>query len=350
MTDRHDQLESGNRAVERLSAAWNAFVRGDAEAVTWVGTDAAVVRAVHALDTVPDPNPAFLGRLKEDLMRAEPVVAATPLPCPASLPVYLSNGTAPARALPHVARSSRRTWRLPAAAVLAIVVGYSGLALWGGGDDPSEPKMLPAYGAASAAALPWQETPECDVPTRSVESFEALLAESMTALPIGPINPDGSTMVGEEDRGIRGFAPSDEVGIPADATTVAAIEVTVRELTACRNARQQGRHYALWTDAAILRADEEAERAGGHFSLLTTLIRAGEYIEQLEGTPEAVSVNVIWTFDAVEDVRVLSDGRVRAMVFYGVAGGELPMPTYFVEQDGVYLLDDAEGWTYTESG
>ena len=43
---------------------------------------------------------------------------------------------------------------------------------------------------------------------------------------------------------------------------------------------------------------------------------------------------------------MLSDGRVRARVIFGTADGELPLVTYFVERDGVYLLDDAEGWTY----
>ena len=352
MTDRTDRVETDRQDIERLSVAWNAFVRGDTGAVAGNDPDAAVVRAIHALGIAPGPDPVFLGRLKEVLMRAVPGEAASLQLRPASLPAYLSNGTAADHSLPRAGRAHFQSWRLAVAAVLAIAVGIAGMAFWTGGDNSSQPTMLPAYGAASAPALPWQETPECDVPARTVESFEALIAKAQTVLPYGPINLNGSTTGRSPASGLRSFAPSNEAGIPADAITVAAVNATVRELAECRNAHQVGRHYALWTDDAMLRAEpiltDPNDRSNRGW--MTRLIGSVGYLEALEGTPPGVQADDVWTVVDVEDVRVLSDGRVRATVFYGTADGDLPLETYFVEQDGVYLLDDAEGWTYSVGG
>ena len=232
MTDARGGADAERQTAERLGAGWNAHVRGDPDAGRLMGQDGAVVRAVHALGAVPGPDPDFLVRLKEDLMRTD-----TPATPPTPWPTFPHTGGGRPLMLPRRQTARWWTWRLAAAALMVVGIGLAVAALRPGGDDGEDPTLLPAYGAATASALGWQETPACDVPARSLDSLEALLAASQTEAGV-PRPP----------------TPSTEPGQPADAATVAAIEATARELAACRTERKLGEEFALWTDAAVLRA------------------------------------------------------------------------------------------------
>jgi hypothetical protein len=200
------------------------------------------------------------------------------------------------------------------------------LALQTGNNDEGNPTSLPAYGDASSVAITWQETPECDIPARPSDSFQTLFAMSA-----GDITPT---------------PPPDEVGTAADIATVAAIEALVRELVACHNAGQPGRYYALWTNTAILWTNRIMSEPKPSSSWLQSVWQAAEAAEAADGTPEPGEPVEIWTVQGVNDITVLSDGRVRATVRYETPRGEFAVLTHFDQRDGQFLLDAAAGWTY----
>lgn len=317
-----------NRDAARLGRIWDALGRG--QDVTGKDADlenVSEIRRLLRLDRQPAPDTMFVARLERDLIRPSPAIGDSPRTEPPT-PFPLRGATA-------LDGSGRIPWgdEVPAwrrwvvaAAILVLAGVLAATAVFSGGGDSTKPTVLPAYGAASPDAPPWQETASCDVPPRPAEDFTALLAGT----PPATLPATGSLEV---------VAPRD----PADA-----IEETVRELTACRNARDVARHYALWTDEAILRADLRSGQDTDQ-SLLETLIRSMDYVVQLNGTPEPVLESGVWRLLGIDDVSPLPEGRVRATVRFLVPGGELAMEMIFVGRDGVALLDDAEGWTYESS-
>ena len=126
------------------------------------------------------------------------------------------------------------------------------------------------------------------------------------------------------------------LGEPADPATVAAVTATVRELLACQNRIENGRFYALVTDALLRRwgpiPGETPEDIPAHLAPLEP-IPVEEYVRLL----------------AVTDVSVMADGRVAALV----VSDDPPIPPegpetllmLFVEEEGRWLIDEITGFT-----
>lgn len=312
-----------------LGRAWDTFRRMDLERCD--PNDVATMRSLIALDRLPLPDPRFVARLEGALTGTG---AASQLP-----PLHWQSVQAAGPVVDH-----GEVWSLPelpvwsrrpalarwAAAGMAVFIcgALAFLALQAGNNDDDNPTFLPAYGDASTVALPWQETSECDVPARTGDSFRTLLP-----LSAGELTPT---------------PPPDEAGTTANISTVAAIEATTRELVSCHNAQQPGRFYALWTNTAILWTNRimTSPQDG---SWLESIWQAVESTESANGTPERGKPAEIWTVEGIEDIQVLTDGRVRATVRYGTPSGEFAVLTHFDQRDGAYLLDAAAGWTYSGS-
>jgi len=160
---------------------------------------------------------------------------------------------------------------------------------------------------------------ECRVEPRTTEDYQRLLGTAPAATPDAPSSP------------LPGSLPT---GDAADATTVAEIEATVREVTACANGGDLGRTLALLTDRYL--------RSSG-------LLDPASVNEIVGSTPEPVpAVQRTWVV-SVTGVRVLPDGRVSAIVTR--AGGvEDAHPTLgvtelvtFARVDGRFLIDESTG-------
>lgn len=311
-----------------LSREWDLIVRDGPDHRGDESVELTEVKRLYRLDRQPEPDSTFVTGLEATLMRtaARTIVVGSIAPPPLltrSRAVALDK----AQESPWWRQRDGLPWRRMAAAIAILVAAgaLTATAMFSGGGDPTVPTILPAYAAASPDARPWQSSARCDVPPRPTEDFVALLASSE-----------------------RGGAPpvesTDTGGRVADPEVTNAIEAVVTELIACRNARDVARHYALWTDDAILRANLISAQSNDSV-LLESLIRSMDYVERLDGTPEPVTEDRVWTFLAVENVVVLSDGRIRATVRFGVPGGALPMEMIFENRNGEFLLDEATGWT-----
>jgi hypothetical protein len=182
-----------------------------------------------------------------------------------------------------------------------------------------------------ADTTPRQATPtaavaptECRVEPRAIPLYEAL-----ALLPTGTPSPD-------DDR--RDPTATIPAGPPADATTVAAATATMREYIACQNAGDYRRQFALVTD----------EYLRGFFSLVAEVaigLRMPPALAVLtftagEPLPRAEQVRI--TIEAIEDVRVLPDGRVAAAVVFRDPTREPEISTdvaIFEQVKGRWLLD-----------
>ncbi|MEA2524979.1 MAG: hypothetical protein QOF73_2206 [Thermomicrobiales bacterium] len=121
-------------------------------------------------------------------------------------------------------------------------------------------------------------------------------------------------------------------GEPADEATVAAITAAVREYIACLNAGDNARVLALYTDRGLL-------------DLLGGAIVGGATAQQVLdalGTAQPLPEDQRTLLYGIDDVRVLPDGRVAALII----GDDLAKPNppgpaliYFVEVDGRWLVD-----------
>ena len=125
-------------------------------------------------------------------------------------------------------------------------------------------------------------------------------------------------------------------GEPAEPETVDGVTATVRELYACLNAGDELRAAALFTDAYF-------ERLFSQFGRLPP--------EELAGfaAPPRPAPERLWTrLVAVRDVRLLSDGRIGAVVVTDDPVGPPTEPEarffVFVEADGRFLIDEPIGY------
>jgi hypothetical protein len=150
---------------------------------------------------------------------------------------------------------------------------------------------------------------ECQITPRSIESIASALATPVAGTP---------TMA----TAARDIA----IGQPADAETVRAVTTLVREATACGNVGDYLRVFALYTDNGlrVFAADR------------------GMTAEQLAGALAATPVPLpeeSWQAARVQDVRVLSDGRVTAFIEFLAPKGIGAVFIALVHQGDRYFVD-----------
>jgi hypothetical protein len=150
---------------------------------------------------------------------------------------------------------------------------------------------------------------ECRIAPRSIESIASALARPVAGTPT-TARPGGDMATGQ----------------PTDAETVAAVTALAREATACGNAGDYRRVFALYTDNGlrVFAADR------------------GMATEQLAGflaaTPAPLP-EVSWQGVRVREVRIQSDGRVTVFIDFRSPQGIGSVFVALVHQGDRYLVD-----------
>ena len=150
---------------------------------------------------------------------------------------------------------------------------------------------------------------ECQIAPRSIESIVAALATPVAGTPI-VAKPDSDVAAGE----------------PGDAETIVSVTTLVREATACGNAGDYRRVFALYTDNG----------------LRVFATDRGMAVEQLAGFLGATPVPLpeeSWQAARVRDVRVQSDGRVTAFADFRSPQGIGTVFVSLVKQGDRYFVD-----------
>ena len=175
---------------------------------------------------------------------------------------------------------------------------------------------VPSPAANSLAPSP----EECTVEPISPERLTQVIAT-----PVPAVSPE-ATPVGSPTP----FAMP--AGQDADEATVAAITAAVREYIACINAGDLARALALYSDRGLR-------------DLLGAALANGATAQQiLDALPTAhpLPEDQRTLIYGIDDVRVLPDGRVAALVIgYDLSKPNPPGPAliYFVKVDGRWLVD-----------
>lgn len=165
-----------------------------------------------------------------------------------------------------------------------------------------------AQDAADATPAPAATVGECTVPPRPVEEFAALAQASPGAavsIPLG--TPSGTPLPSEGE-------------LPADPAAVDAVVETIEQQVACLNAGDLARTTALWTD------DYFHRQLGG--------IPGADRLVAAEPTPVPAADRA--RLLGVEDIQVLPDGRVSALVKSEGATSLVVLE----KSGGRYLIDD----------
>jgi hypothetical protein len=121
-------------------------------------------------------------------------------------------------------------------------------------------------------------------------------------------------------------------GEAADEATIAAITATIRGYLACLNAGDLARALALYSDQGLR-------------DLFAGAIANGATAEQILdslGTPQSLPEDQRNLLYGVDDVRVLPDGRVAALIIgdnLAEPGPPGPALIYFSQVDGRWLID-----------
>lgn len=175
---------------------------------------------------------------------------------------------------------------------------------------------LVAPPATPTGALDVPAAEECRVAPRSRESVLTLL-------------DDTAGRTAESD----GFDPiaSAPAGAPADPETVAAVTATLRELSACENARDLLRAMALVSDDQLRLRSSAPGGIDAFAAALATPPAPRPFAERS-------------AMATVRDVRVLDDGRVGAIVEGGTVArpnAGVPRWSAFVRVGGRLLLDES---------
>jgi hypothetical protein len=166
----------------------------------------------------------------------------------------------------------------------------------------------------------------CTVEPRTEEEVAALVA---TATPT-PEPDEGAATDRDEWADSPGELPQGE---PADLETVAQITAAAREFAACLNATDWPRSLALMTGRSIAGADDPGD-------ISSLFASAGTPVPSTGDGPSEIA----WV--RVSDVRVLDDGRVGAVVVWGVTNNPSPKPSpeanfhIFLRVDNRWLLDE----------
>jgi hypothetical protein len=198
--------------------------------------------------------------------------------------------------------------RLRGRGLLAIVVALCSLIVVG------VPGVI-AQAGTPVAAPNGPTADECMVEPRSKDELRALFREAAaTPIPAG-LEASPTPAVPPE-------------GAPADEQTVAEVTKTWRQYLACLAAGDQARMFALLSDAMV-RRQFVIDIAFG--------VTENALFAYLAATPEPLPADESVPFVPIEDVRLLSDGRV-AVVGPGDQGrGDVRI---FVKQGDRWFLDD----------
>ena len=171
------------------------------------------------------------------------------------------------------------------------------------------PGMTLAQEGTATADFVTPDPAECRIAPRSIESIASALATPIAGTP-ATANPSGEVATGQ----------------PADAETVAAVTALAREATACGNAGDYRRVFALYTDNG----------------LRVFATDRGMTVEQLAGALAATPVplpEASWQGVRVRDVRIQSDGRVTAFIDFRSPQGVGSVFVALVHQGDRYLVD-----------
>jgi hypothetical protein len=185
---------------------------------------------------------------------------------------------------------------------------------------------------ATPAAFPANPHPtECQVEPRPIGFFERFVV-SAKPTPAATVEATATPFVPPQ-------------GTPADPTTVASIEATVREFFACFHAGDVRRYWALFSERLI------TERFAANPP-------TAEDLEFFDAEPVPLPSELRITVIAVRDVTVQSDGRVGAFVEYDrpfepPRGSDLDY-LFFIEEGGRFRIDqiveDLEAQPEPETG
>lgn len=208
----------------------------------------------------------------------------------------------------------RRPSLLPFLLVVVLVAGICGprTPATAGSAQEASPE------AASEVSFPITPDPaRCMVEPRAAESFAALLGT-----PVADGAPDGA------ERAVAPPVVEVPVGEWADEEVRDGIIATVVESSACFNAGDTGRAFALFTDAFVQGYVADNALTAGDIAMLTA-------------APEPVLAEVQETVLAVTDVSMLPDGRAGAFVVTASSwSGPDTSYTLFVQQGERWLLDE----------
>jgi hypothetical protein len=119
-------------------------------------------------------------------------------------------------------------------------------------------------------------------------------------------------------------------GQPADAETTAAVESTVRQAVACRNAGDYRRAYALFTDAMLTRMFGSDETI------------SPEIVAAIAEGPLRVPRGERLTIVSIGPVQIDADGRASAVVETKSRDGDFRDLLVFTKGPNGWLIDDAE--------
>jgi len=228
--------------------------------------------------------------------------------------------------------------------ILALVFGLL-LSTGGGPAIVSAQDETPPGGDAVGPA-------ECRVAPRSINEIRRMIAALPTQVPFEGIPPPGDVVevsgprealdvtIGGTPMVVDGTVvatapsrhpsqpPAPPPGESADPQTAAEITAAVREFIACENGEDPLRYYALFSDAALRQ-------------LLANVVPVGDeeaFLASLTATPRPGGREDVEPTPIVEEVRMLSDGRVGARV--STDRSEADDLFVFAKVGDRWLLDD----------
>ncbi len=189
------------------------------------------------------------------------------------------------------------------------------------------PGITPLAGAQdatpTAADLPITPDPSlCQVEPRPLEFFAQFLG-TPAATPGGEGASEGTA---EAEGTMDEFVPPE--GEPADAATVDAVVATAVEATACFNAGDLSRAFALFTDNLIASFATEDPLPQEDFDIMAA-------------SPVPLPADQLETVLAVRDVIVLPDGRAAGFIDFEFEGENR-------ETQYVVLIQEGDRWLVDE--
>lgn len=219
--------------------------------------------------------------------------------------------------------------RLSLLALLALVGGIAAGARWGTRPAPAE-GWRGADATAPAAA--------CAVEPRTFEELQRFEAgvvgtpASEAAAPDAPVRieyPGSQPSIEVSGRtwvALGTVQPAAEVGAPVDAPTERAVLATLDEWTACTNAGDRARLYALLSDDGLRWLFGDCAASGVERTLALPLLRPSLSADPPQRRPPF----------HVRQLRLLPDGRAAAVVATEWETPEAPL-------SDIWFLSDADG-------